>query len=320
MSVYTHVSTEEAQTILVDYGLRLTRITPIQGGIENSNFFVDTEAQSLVLTLFEELSPAEARFLPPLLAQLQEVGVPVAAPLATVAGERQPVFQGKALQLAPRLSGAHPAAPGPEVCRAMGEAQAALHLALAGYPLERANAHGRDWWRELADTWRPTLGLVDRLLLDKCLEDYERLCSQCPALPQGLIHGDLFRDNSLFEGERLSGILDFSETGRDHWLLDMAITINDFCRAWPSLRIKKDSLRGFLAGYESRRPLTAEERVALPVFLAVAALRFWLSRLDVAQRNAAEGRGGEHVLQKDPREMRDMLADRISLSARDLGL
>lgn len=317
MSVYTEVAITELEPLLAAYQLgEAVALTPIQGGIENSNYFLSTQKDGAdrqwVLTLFEELSAADAAFLPPLLQALSDGGVPVAVPLKTQSGEYQPVFFGKTVQVAPRLAGTHLKAPGPQACLAMGEALAKLHSALQSYPLERANAHGPSWWQDVADRWRGKLGMVDRLLLDKCLDDYAVALQQFEDLPQGLIHGDLFRDNCLFQGDAVSGVLDFSETSRDHLLLDIAITMNDFCRAWPHVRIKKDSMKQFLAGYESVRALTADEYEALPTFLSVAAMRFWLSRLDVAERNQQEGRVGEHVLQKDPNEMRDMMADRLS--------
>lgn len=325
MSVYTQIHEADLAPLLEAYGLgRVLALTPIQGGIENSNYFLTVEADGapceLVLTLFEELAPEEAAFLPALLTHLHVEGVPVAAPLATRDGRYQPHFFDKAVQVAPRLHGSHPPTPARAACEAMGCALAGLHVALKGYPLQRHNAHGADWWNEVATRWRGRLELVDRLLLDKCLEDFARACAQFPELPQGLIHGDLFRDNSLFVGDAVNGILDFSEASQDYLLLDIAITLNDFARAWPRLRLKQDSVRAFLQGYESLRPLTAAEKAVLPTFLAVAAMRFWLSRLDVAERNRAEGRQGEHILEKDPKEMRDMLADRLSLGPSDIGL
>jgi len=325
MSVYTIVEPAQLEPLLLAYGLgRLLALEPIQGGIENSNYFLTVEAEDgprqLVLTLFEELDPVAAAFLPPLLVHLHQQGVEVAAPLATWDGSYQPLFLGKAAQLAPCLMGQHALMPGPRQCEAVGQALAGLHIALQGYPLQRANTHGADWWQEVATRWRPRLGLTDRLLLDKCLDDFAVVCANAPALPRGLIHGDLFRDNTLYMGDAVSGILDFSEAAADYLLLDIAITMNDFCRAWPQLRLKRDSVRAFIEGYASLRPLLAEERQALPAFLAVAAMRFWLSRLDINARNAVENRSGEHVLEKDPQEMRDMLADRLSLRVGDLGI
>jgi homoserine kinase type II len=187
----------------------------------------------------------------------------------------------------------------------MGESLALMHVALKDYEVKRQHAHGENWWLAVANHWKEKLPVPDKVLLETVLQRY-RECA-LNTLPQGLIHGDLFRDNVLFEDERVSGILDFSECGQDFWLLDIAITSNDFCRQWPSDKPDAKRLQRFLHGYSRIRPLSTIEQNALPVFQAVAAMRFWLSRLDVQARNQAEGRMGEHVLEKDPNEMRELL-------------
>lgn len=308
MSVYTPLSAADIQGFLDGYGLPpLGGFTPIKGGIENSNYFVTlVDGHELVLTLFEELAAAEAAFLGPLLAHLQAGGVPVATPLRDRSGRYLGTLANKPAQLAKRLPGRHPETPGLAECRAMGAALARLHLALRDYPLQRPNAHGAAWWEALARRWQPALPQDEAALLEELLVRHAAIGARHPALPRGLIHGDLFRDNTLFVGDSVTAVLDFSETGQDHLLLDIAITGNDFCRHWPGQ--SPDPLRreAFLEGYQSLRPLGADEVAALPVFLAVAAMRFWLSRLDVRARNRAEGRGGEHVLEKDPAEMREL--------------
>mgnify|MGYP000228657819 CR=1 FL=1 len=153
---------------------------------------------------------------------------------------------------------------------------------------------------------------VEQLLLDTVLEDFSESCEDFDDLPKGLIHGDLFRDNTLFDGDTLSAILDFSEAGRDYWLLDIAITINDFCSDWPQVRLNQALYQAFVDGYQQVRPLTEDEQFVLPSFLAMAATRFWLSRLSVAKRNQEEGRVNEHVLQKDPQEMLNMVKARLA--------
>jgi len=67
----------------------------------------------------------------------------------------------------------------------------------------------------------------------------------------------------------------------------------------------------FLKAYESIRPLTEDEKACLQLYLAMAAGRFWMMRLQVAQKNAAEGRTGNDILQKNPEEMRNMLIERL---------
>lgn len=312
MSVYTALGAAEIQAFLDQYALPpLGAFTPVLGGIENSNYFVQlVDGRELVLTLFEELPAEDAAVLGPLLVHLERSGVPVAPPLRNTAGRQLGRLAGRPAQLAPRLPGAHPEAPDSAQCTAMGEALAHLHLALREYPLARPNAHGAAWWHALALRWQAQLPADEATLLQRILARYDAACAQHPALPRGLIHGDLFRDNTLFVGDAVTGVLDFSEIGLDHWLLDIAITVNDFCRQWPATTPDPVRRAAFLTGYESARPLSAGERAVLPVFLAVAALRFWLSRLEIAARNRAEGRGGAHVLEKDPAEMR-LLAERL---------
>jgi Ser/Thr protein kinase RdoA (MazF antagonist) len=48
-------------------------------------------------------------------------------------------------------------------------------------------------------------------------------------LQHGSIHADLFKDNVLFKGDRLSGMLDFYAACQDCYLLDIAIALNDWC-------------------------------------------------------------------------------------------
>lgn len=308
MSVYTTLSARDIQSFLDGYALPpLGDFTPIKGGIENSNYFVRlVDDRELVLTLFEELKAGEALFLGPLLDHLEAGGVPVATPLQDGTGRYLGELLGKPAQLAPRLPGQHPEAPGPDQCRAMGAALAHLHVTLRNYPLDRPNAHGAAWWEGLARRWQPQLPAADGELLARLLNRHAEICARHPDLPRGLIHGDLFRDNTLFMADAVTAVLDFSETGLDYWLLDIAITTNDFCRQWPAPTPDARRRAAFLEGYESARPLTEAERAALPVFLAVAAMRFWLSRLDINARNRAEQRGGEHVLEKDPGEMREL--------------
>ena len=67
----------------------------------------------------------------------------------------------------------------------------------------------------------------------------------------------------------------------------------------------------FLKAYNRIRPLTEDEKACLELYLAMAAGRFWMMRLQVAQKNALQGRSGDAILQKNPLEMRNMLIERL---------
>ena len=315
MSVYTNVTIDEAQQLATQYGYRVTELTPIQTGIENSNYFVKFDQQpDMVLTIFEEMNFIDLQELLPLMAFLKEKGVPIAAPVPDLQGHLVNFIDNKPVQLAPRLAGVHPMQPSLTQVANIAAALAQLHVALQYYPLHRANNHGQDWWQDTKSQVLPLLSPPDQLMLEQVFAQFLQAQLHYPNRPQGLIHGDLFRDNTLFEGDTLSGLLDFSELSSDELLLDIAICLNDFCSNWPEVRLDQQKAHVFLTAYHQIRPMTKDEQQALPAYLSMAACRFWLSRLQIGLRNENEARVGEHILQKDPLEMHTMLQDRLNLN------
>lgn len=103
------------------------------------------------------------------------------------------------------------------------------------------------------------------------------------ALPRGPIHADLFRDNVMFEAAgdslQLTGFFDFYFAGRDSWLFDIGVSLNDWCVDLSTGAQDEARTQAFLGAYQAVRPLIAQERSLLPAMLRAGALRFWLSRL-----------------------------------------
>lgn len=311
MSVYTPLSLEEVQAFAEPYGLAVFELIPIQGGIQNTNYFlVDQSQQHYVLTVFEELDAEGAGELVPVLDCLGQAGVPVAVPLKH-SGQAIHSIADKPAQIAPRLMGEHPEDASIVQVQAIAQAQARLHLALQDFPLQRDFNRNHQYWSDVAAQLKPQMNAEDQALLAQVFQQFAQITRQHPDRPTGFIHSDLFRDNTLFEGDQLQGILDFYELNQDEWLFDIAISINDFCTAYPQAHLDQAKADAFLAAYQSIRPLTADELACLNIFLAMAACRFWSMRLQVAQKNAEQGRTGDDILQKDPLEMRMMLQDRL---------
>ncbi|ENU21760.1 homoserine kinase [Acinetobacter proteolyticus] len=311
MSVYTPLSLEEVQAFAEPYGLAVIDLIPIQGGIQNTNYFlVDQSQKHYVLTVFEELDAEGAGELVPVLDCLGEAGVPVAVPLKH-SGQAIHSIADKPAQIAPRLMGEHPEDASIIQIQAIAQAQAKLHLALQGFPLERDFNRNHQYWSDVAEQLKPQMNAQDQELLALVFQQFAAITQQHPDRPMGFIHSDLFRDNTLFEGDQLQGILDFYELNQDEWLFDIAISINDFCTAYPQAHLDQAKANAFLAAYQSIRQLTVDELACLNIFLAMAACRFWSMRLQVAQKNAEQGRTGDDILQKDPLEMRMMLQDRL---------
>lgn len=312
MSVYTPLSLEQVQAFAMPYGLKVVDLIPIQGGIENTNYFlVTTDDQHYVLTVFEELDQEGANELPPVLQYLGQQGVPVAVPLS-YAGQFIHVIADKPAQIAPKIAGKHPIPPSLEQIFQIAQAQAQLHISLRNVQFERQNYRNHAYWTGVSDQLRAAMRPEDLKLLDQVYHLFNERREQHPDLPQGWIHSDLFRDNTLFEGDQLQGILDFSEMNQDDLLFDIAIAINDFCTEHPHVQLNSDKLNAFIEGYQTVRALTTDEYACLPIYLAMAACRFWLLRLQVAQRNAQEVRQGDDILQKNPLDMRRLLQNRLA--------
>ncbi|WP_347456643.1 homoserine kinase [Acinetobacter thermotolerans] len=310
MSVYTTLTLKEVQDFAAPYGLKAIDLIPIQGGIQNTNYFLVCEDQQYVLTVFEDMDEQAAGELVPVLEHLGKAGVAVPVPLSH-SGKAIHSIKDKPAQIAPRLMGEHPMPATTAQCEAIAIAQAKIHVALKDFHLEREFVRDHAYWYNVAQEVKPTLNAADKVLLGKLLGLYEALTAVYTDRPRGFIHSDLFRDNTLFEGDKLKGILDFYELNKDEFLFDIAITLNDFCTDYPAVTLNEERAVAFLKAYETVRPLTEDEKACLQLYLAMAAGRFWMMRLQVAQKNAAEGRTGADILQKNPEEMRNMLIERL---------
>jgi homoserine kinase type II len=277
LSVYTPVSQAELDQWLRNYSVgRLQGLEPIKAGIENSNFFVTTAQGRYVLTLFERLPAAELPFYLDLMAHLARHGIPSPAPIADLSDQYLQRLNGKPAALVTRLPGRSLEQPGEAECAELGALLARMHLAGRSYPAYLENPRGPKWWRLAAADLKPFLNGEESALLEEELAFQAQ--HRFPDLPRGPVHADLFRDNALFEGGRISGVIDFYFAGVDCLVYDVAVCANDWCLD-PNFELQPGRTEALLVAYEAVRPLAPVERTAWPVMLRAAALRFWLSRL-----------------------------------------
>ena len=282
MAVYTPITAQQAQTLLDDLALgQLIRLQGIQGGIENTNYFVDSERGSFVLTLFERLTHAQLPFYLELMRHLAEKGVAVPAPHANAAGQILHTVAGKPAALVDKLAGASQLKPQAVHCAAIGRALAQLHVAGADFPLQQPNLRGLQWIAQTVPVVQPYLNPEQTQLIQSELSAQQTLAasSAYASLPRGAVHADLFRDNALFVGEQLSGIFDFYFAGTDTYAFDMAVCLNDWCIDLSTGQDDAQRVAAFVQAYEAVRPLMAAERELLPAMRRLGALRFWTSRL-----------------------------------------
>ena len=319
MAVYTDVSAEDLADFLADYDLgALLSYKGIAEGVENSNFLVHTTAGYFILTLYEKrVAPEDIPFFLALMEHLAARGLTCPQPVKNETGDMLGWIAGRPAALVTFLDGMWIRRPSASHCAALGEALARLHLAGADFPMRRRNALSADGWRPLyvaaaagADTVHPGL----REAIEKELTLLEGAWPS--GLPEGVIHADLFPDNVFFLGEKLSGLIDFYFACTDTLAYDIAICLNAWCFE-PDHSYNVTKGRALLQGYVSARPLSIEERVALPLLSRGACLRFLLTRL-VDWLNVPPG---ALVRPKDPLEyFRKLRFHQAVTGVRDYGI
>lgn len=289
MAFYTAIDERELLALLERYGIKeLSSCVGVSDGIENTTYILDADGRQWILTLFEDLSAAELPFFVRLMTWLHERGLhelelPVACPLIDKSGQALQSLSGKPALLFPRLPGQHPRNITVEHCAVIGDFLGRMHAASVNYPERRTNPRGTEWMQQARQRLDSFLNAEDIALLDAQIANAKTL--RALPLPQGLIHGDLFHDNALFnaepalfENEKLCGVIDFYNACSDMLALDLAIVINDWC-ALPDGGVDAERAQTLLAAYNAQRSMTALEREHWQAVLQLAASRFWVSRL-----------------------------------------
>lgn len=282
MAVFTPVTQEQAALLMSQLGLgELTELRGIEGGIENTNYFATTDLGDFVLTLFERLNHEQLPFYLYLMKHLAEKGIPVPNPAANRDGDILHTLCDKPAAVVNRLLGKSQLNPQAVHCTAVGAMLARMHLAGEDYHRNQPNLRGLAWWNDTVAVVLPYLEKDQARLLQSELAFQNHIAQGAAyqALPKGPVHADLFRDNVMFEGEKLTGFFDFYFAGNDTWLFDLSVCMNDWCIDIDSGEHTPERAVALLNAYQEVRPLRSAERQLLPAMLRAGALRFWISRL-----------------------------------------
>ena len=281
MAVYTEVSDEELRAFVSRFDIgEILAAKGIAEGVENSNYLIHTSAGFYFLTLYEKrVSEADLPYFLGLMEHLSSRGLVCPRPVKNRRGEALGRLVGRPAAIVTFLDGISVRRPSAAHCRSLGEALARLHEIGRDFHLTRANTLSVSGWRPLfemaasrADTVAPGLGSE----IEAALMPLE---GQWPkGLPVGNIHADLFTDNVLFIGDKVSGVIDFYFACTDAFAYDLAVCLNAWCfEADFSFNLTKG--QALLAGYRGVRSPTQAEVGALPLLARGAALRFLLTRL-----------------------------------------
>ena len=281
VAVYTDVVAEELGAFLAGYDIgELLAYKGIAEGVENSNFLVHTSRGYFILTLYERRVAAnDLPFFLGLMEHLHARGISCPRPVKNKRGEVLGHIAGRPAAVVTFLDGMWIRRPSPAHCAALGEALARLHLAGLDFMHSRVNALSVNGWRALYENCSARANEVQPELKKFLAAELAHLENAWPSnLPQGVIHADLFPDNVFFLGNKLSGLIDFYFACTDGLAYDVAICLNAWCfESDHSYNVTKG--RSLLQAYAQVRPLSQEERRALPLLARGAALRFLLTRL-----------------------------------------
>lgn len=314
MAVFTPVSLDDLSSWITQFPLgKAIAIKGISSGIENSNFFITTKTGEYVLTIFENLTFEQLPFYLNLMRHLAERDVKVPAPIANNSGEIINTLHGKPASIVTRLDGACQMSPAPVHCAEVGAMLAKMHVAAQDFPIRQPNLRGLDWWNQTTPIVLPYLSEHDRDLLRAEMHFQEAVAASDAYhhLARGPIHADLFRNNVMFDGERLTGFFDFYFAGCDTWLFDVAVTVNDWCIDVDTGVLDIARVRALLDAYHAVRPFTEHEQIAWVPMLRASALRFWLSRL----YDFHLPRDAEMLTPHDPTHFERILRERIATAA-----
>lgn len=281
MAVYTTVDDTELSAFLTAYDIGdVLSFAGIAEGVENSNFLLRTTKASYILTLYEKRVDAnDLPFFIELMTHLAAAGMSCPVPVEATDGRILHDIAGRNCAVFSFLDGTFSRFPNRTKCSALGASLAELHVKARGVSRYRANALGSTSWRPLLSSIGEDANILAKGMYDTINGLLEQILQSWPNdLPRGVIHADLFPNNALFVGDKLTGLIDFYFACEEILAYDVGICLNSWCfEADGSFNMTKS--RALIQGYDSVRPLSDEEKKAIPVLASGSAMRFFLTRL-----------------------------------------
>jgi len=283
MAVYTDVSDEDIARFVAEYDIgNVISFKGIAEGVENTNFLLQTDQASFILTLYEKrVNPDDLPFYLGLMDHLSAKGLNCPTPIHGKDGVALRRLCGRPAAITSFLNGMSPRRIMPHHCTGLGAALAQLHTAGQDFDMYLGNALSVTGWRPLFESCRADANGVQPGL-EKLIEDeLAFLEANWPhQLPAGVIHADLFPDNVFFfpGKDDVSGLIDFYFACNDLLAYDIAICMNAWCFE-PDNSFNVTKARNLLSSYGKVRTLSDDEMAALPILARGASLRFLLTRL-----------------------------------------
>ena len=284
MAVYTKLSKIELNEFFTKYDLgKLLKYEGIKEGIENTNYFIQTEKGKYILTLYEKrVEEKDLPFFIGLMKNLYDKKFPSPKPIINKNGNYISDILKKKAAVVSFLDGRAKKILSPDDCCEVGISTATMHLITKNLSGKRENKLSVNSWRMLFNKVKNECSKIHTNLpniIEKNLTEVEENWPK--DIPSGIIYADLFSDNIFFKSNKLSGIIDYYFACNDYYAFEVAICLNALCFEGDNanLSFNVTKAKRFIDGYSSVRKLSDEEKNSLKVLCQGAAIRFLLTRV-----------------------------------------
>ena len=284
MAIYTKLSEKHLKEFFLKYNLgKLIKYKGIQEGIENTNYFIQTETGKFILTVYEKrVEEKDLPFFMGLMKNLYDADFPSPEPIVNKNGNYITEIINKKAAVVSFLNGSAKKNLNPNDCHKVGIQTAKLHLITKNLSGKRENKLSVNSWRKIYNKIKKDCSKIDKNLpeiIEKNLNEIEKNWPK--NIPTGIIHADLFPDNIFFKNDKLSGIIDYYFSCFDFYAFEIAICLNALCfeGTKENLSFNVTKAKKFIDGYSSIRKLTIEEKNSLKILCQGAAMRFLLTRV-----------------------------------------
>ncbi len=284
MAVYTKLEKEDINNILLNYKLGvLKRFEGIKEGIENTNYYIETEKGKYILTIYEKrVKESDLPFFSNLMVELSKNGFICPKPILNKDNNYISDINNKKFMISSFLDGRSKNNLSPSECKIVGNQIAKLHQITKNFKFVRKNDLSVKSWRNIFSQVKDQCNRIHPELPKLIEANLISIEKEWPKnLPSGIIHADLFSDNIFFKNNKFSGFIDFYFSCNDFYAFEIAICFNALCfeGVKQNLSFNVTKAKKLMEGYNEVRKISKDEKIALKVLSQGAALRFLLTRV-----------------------------------------
>ena len=284
MAVYTKLPEKKLIELFSKYNLgKLLNYKGIKEGIENTNYYIQTEKGKFILTLYEKrVEEKDLPFFISLMRNLYDKNFPSPEPIINKNGNYISEISGKKAAVISFIDGEAKKVLNPNDCFNVGVNTAKLHMITKDLKGKRENKLSINSWRRIYNKVKKDCSVIHPNLTNTIEKNLNYIEKNWPKnIPSGIIHADLFPDNIFFKNNKVSGIIDYYFSCFDFYAFEIAICLNALCFEGKNqnLSFNVTKAKKFVDGYSSIRQLNENEKNSLKILCQGAAIRFLLTRV-----------------------------------------